>query len=181
MTHPPEFSRPIAVESLVPDKDRVEKLEAGEAECIALAKRFDLKSLSGLKAKLFVRRLSEGNLIQVKGDFAADVVQSCVVSLQDVPSHLKAQIDTYFTEDGKEFEQEEDFSLELEEDLHEVMKNGMLDVGELVAQSLSLELDPYPRAPGVSLAAQMAELGGGTDKKNNPFQVLDGLKPEKDK
>jgi uncharacterized metal-binding protein YceD (DUF177 family) len=180
MTHPPEFSRLIAIDSIIPDRDRVEKVEASEAECAALARRFDLKSLAGLKARLIVLRISEGNFIRAKGDFEADVVQSCVVSLQDVPSRVRAHVDTYFTEDGKEFEQDEDFGLELEDDLHEVLRDGMLDLGELVAQHLSLELDPYPRAPGVSLAAQLAEVGGA-DTKNRPFKVLQGLKPAKEK
>ncbi|MCE9508628.1 MAG: DUF177 domain-containing protein [Alphaproteobacteria bacterium] len=177
MTVPYEFSRPIAVESIVPSRERTENLEASVAECAALAKRFDLKSLSGLKGKLRVDRVSEGNFIKVEGDFEADAVQICVVSLQDVPSHVKAHFETYFTEDGKEFDQDGDFGLEVEDDIHQIMSEGMLDLGELVAQYLALELDPYPRAPGVSLAAQLAEVGG--DAKNRPFKVLEGLKPDK--
>jgi len=51
MTTTPEFSRVIAVEGIIPDKVRRESIEATEEECAALAQRFDLKSLSGLKAK----------------------------------------------------------------------------------------------------------------------------------
>ena len=178
MTVPPEFSRLIAVDSIVPNRDRIEKIEASDDECAALAKRFDLRSLSGLAASLDVQRLSEGNFIKVEADFEADVVQACVVSLHDVPSHVKAHFETYFTEDGKEFDQDEDLSAELGDCPHNVISDGMLDLGELVAQHLSLELDPYPRAPGVSLAAQLAETGG--DIKNRPFQVLQGLKPKKE-
>ena len=179
MTLVSELSRPVAVESIIPDKVRIEKVEASAEECAALAKRFELKSLSGLKGKLSVLRVSEGNIVKVSGDIEADVVQTCVVSLQDVHSRVQAHFDTYFTEEGKEgLELEQEFNIDLEEDLHEVMNNGILDLGELVAQYLSLELDPYPRAPGVSLAAQMAEAGG--DSKNRPFQVLQGLKKDKD-
>jgi uncharacterized metal-binding protein YceD (DUF177 family) len=177
MTTSYEFSRQVAVESIIPNRERVENIEASVAECAALAKRFDLRTLSGLKGKLSIDRVSDGNFIKVEGDFEADIVQSCVVSLQNVPSHVKAHFETYFTEDGKEFDQDGDFGLEIEDDIHHVMSEGMLDLGELMAQYLSLELDPYPRAPGVSLAAQMAEVGGGT--KNQPFRVLEGLKPDK--
>ena len=179
MTLSHEFSRPIAVESLIPGRDRKETLEASEAECAALAKRFDLRSLPELKAKVTVLRIADGNIIQVSGDIQAEVVQCCVVSLQDVPSEVNAHFNAYFTESGKEFEPEEDFDIELGEDLPDVMQDGLLDLGELVAQHLSLELDPYPRAPGVSLAAQLAEVG--TNVKNRPFlQVLKDMKGKKE-
>lgn len=175
-----EFSRPVPIESLVPDKVRVEKIEATIGECVALAARFDLKSLSGLKGKLSILRVSEGKIIRIEGDIEADVVQTCVVSLRDVPSEVRAHFDTCFTEEGKEFEQDQDFGIELDEELPDrVVVDGVLDLGELVAQYLSLELDPYPRAPGVSLAAQLAE--AGDEVKNRPFKVLEGLKTEKDK
>src|SRR5262249_42333856 len=149
-------------------------------ECAALAKRFDLQSLSGLKADLTILRVSEGNILKVEGDIQAEVVQTCVVSLQGVHAEIKAHVDTYFTEDGKEgFEEEQLLDIDLDDDAPDmVVNNGMLDMGELVAQYLSLELDPYPRAPGVSLAAQMTEVGG--DTKNRPFQVLKKLKTNDD-
>lgn len=177
MSMSPEFSRPIAIEGIIHDKDRKERVEATEAECAALAQRFDLRSLSGLKASLTIRRVSEGNIMKIEGDIQADVVQACVVSLQDVPAEIKMHFDTYFTEDGKGFEQDQAFSIELEEELHEVISDGQLDLGELVAQYLSLEIEPYPRAPGVSLAAQLAEVGHKVT--NNPFDVLKGLKSDK--
>src|SRR5580704_498205 len=102
MTNSPEFSRLIAIEGIIPDKARLEHITASAEECAALAERFDLQSLSGLKAKLTVLRVSDGNIIRVEGDIEAEVVQTCVVSLQGVPSEIKAHFDTYFTEDGKE-------------------------------------------------------------------------------
>lgn len=178
MTTTPEFSRPLDVETIIPDRDRHEIVSANQEECAALAQRFDLKSLSGLKGDLTVLRLSEGNIIRIQGDIEAEVVQTCVVSLQEVPSRVRAHFDTSFTEEGEVFEEDIDLELELEEDLHEVLKDGKIDLGELVAQYLSLELDSYPRAPGVSLAAQMAEVGGKS--KNSPFQILQGLKFDKE-
>ena len=179
MTIPPEFSRLIAIESIIPDKAACQHIVASEKECAALAKRFDLQSLSGLKAKLTILRVSEGNIIRVEGDIEAEAVQTCVVSLQGVPAKIKAHFDTYFTEDGKEGFDNKQPSIEVDEELPDMMINdGMLDLGELTAQYLSLELDPYPRAPGVSLAAQLTKTGG--DAKNRPFQVLQKLKTEED-
>jgi len=180
MTTPPEFSRPLAIDGIIPDKPRREKITASEEECAALAKRFDLQSLSGLKAELTVLRVSEGNIIRVEGNIEAEVVQTCVVSLQGVPAEIKTHFDTYFTEDGKEgFEEEQLFNIEVDDELPDMVVNGgVLDLGELTAQYLALDLDPYPRAPGVSLAAQLTETGG--DTKNRPFKILQKLKTEKD-
>ena len=58
MTAPPEFSRQIAIEGITPDKLRKETLQATKAECDALAKRFDLRGLSDLKARINLRRIT---------------------------------------------------------------------------------------------------------------------------
>lgn len=173
MAHP-EFSRLIAIEGITPDKVRKEAVEASDAECAALAKRFDLRELSGLKAKLNIRRVSGSAAVRVEGWFEADVVQTCVVSLQDVHGHVEGHFDTFFTEEAENTGAEPDITIDDDETSPEMITKGNIDLGEVVAQYLSLELDPYPRAPGVSLAAQLAEVGA--EVKNSPFRVLEGLK-----
>jgi uncharacterized metal-binding protein YceD (DUF177 family) len=176
--HAPEFSRLLAIEGITPDRVRKESVEATEEECEALARRLDLRELSGLKAKLAIRRVAGGTAVRIEGDFEAEVVQSCVISLREVPSHVAGHFETFFTED-KRAEDDLEFSSDDAEDTGEMIVNGMIDLGEVVAQYLSLELDPYPRAPGVSLAAQMAETGAKS--KPSPFLVLEGMKDEKKK
>jgi len=177
MASTPEFSRPISIEGITPDKLRKESVEATEEECAALAQRFDLRSLSGLTAKLGIRRIAGGATVRVEGDFEAEVVQACVVSLRDVPSLIKGHFDTYFTEE-KTSEGEIEFTADDPEEVADIISRGQIDLGEVVAQSLALEIDPYPRAPGVSLAAQLAETG--VKAKHSPFQVLEEIKKKKD-
>lgn len=170
MTATPEFSRLIAVEGITPDRVRKEAVEATEEECAALAERFDLRGLSGLKAQVEIRRVAGGEVIRIAGNLEAEVVQACVVSLRDVPAEVRGAFETFFTENPVD---EED------DDAPEMIQGGYIDLGEVVAQYLSLELDPYPRAPGVNLAAQLAE--AGIAGKANPFSVLEGVKGEKEK
>jgi uncharacterized metal-binding protein YceD (DUF177 family) len=170
----PEFSRLIAIEGITPDKVRKEAIEASEAECAALAKRFDLRELSNLKAKLNIRRISGGTAVRVEGKFEADVIQTCVVSLQDVHGRVQGHFDTFFAEEPEDTGMDAELSMDDDETSPEMITKGNIDLGEVVAQYLSLELDPYPRAPGVSLAAQLAEIGA--EVKNSPFRVLEGLK-----
>jgi uncharacterized metal-binding protein YceD (DUF177 family) len=174
MTAHPEFSRLIAIEGITPDKIRKETVEASIEECAALARRFDLRELSDFKAHINIRRVTGGPAIRVEGSFSAEVVQTCVVSLQDVHARIEGKFDTFFTEDTEKFGQETDITIDDDETAPEMITNGMMDLGEIVAQYLSLEIDPYPRAPGVSLAAQLAEVGH--EVRNSPFRVLEGLK-----
>lgn len=178
MASTPEFSRPIAVEGITPDTVRKESIEATTDECHALAARFGQRDISNLKASLRIRRVSGGAVVHVAGNFDADITQTCVVSLQDVHVHLQGDFETFFTEDPDKAANEDEFSVdEIAEDAPEMIANGVIDLGEVVAQYLALEIDPYPRAPGVTLAAQM--VGSGTEGKNKPFRVLEGLQDSK--
>lgn len=174
-----EFSRLIAIDGIAPDKIRKESVSADDAECAALAERMGLRSLSNLSADLSIRRVPGGTAVRIEGTVKADVVQACVVSLQDVYAHVEGTFDTYFTEDADKAREEISFTLDDDLDAAEMVHNGMIDLGEVVAQYLSLELDPYPRAPGVSLAAQLQ--ASGTPQKQSPFHALAALKDGKDK
>ncbi len=178
MMYDPEFSRLIAIEGISPDKVRYEKIEATPEECEALAKRFDLRKISGLKARLNIRRIPGGDIVRLEGAFEADIIQACVVSLQDVPAHIQGSFETFFTEDASKAADETTFDPESAEDLPELAVNGQIDLGEIVAQYLALDIDIYPRAPGVNLSAQAS--GVGTERKSNPFQILEGLIQDKE-
>ena len=55
--------------------------------------------------------------------------------------------------------------------------DGHVDLGEVVAETLALELDPYPRQPGEAFA----EVGDASEVPDpappSPFAVLTRLKP----
>jgi hypothetical protein len=51
---------------------------------------------------------------------------------------------------------------------------GQVDVGEAVAQTLALHLDPYPRAPGAEAA--LKEAGVMDEGEAGPFGALAALK-----
>lgn len=174
MNFEPELSRLVMVERLNAQKPHVEAIEASPEECEALAKRFELQDLKNFKATAYAQRVSGGKLVRVWGDLQADVVQTCVVSLAPVPSHVQAQYETFFTEEKLAADIDAEFSHDNDEDLPEEIENGAIDLGEVVAQYLSLELDPYPRAPD-------AELEDVLPAKQNPFSVLLGLVSKKDR
>ena len=167
-----EFSRPILVDRLS-SVEFVEAIEADSSERSRLAERFGLVSLDRLDASVRVQR-REGGIVRVAGQLVADVVQTCVVTLEPFPSHIEDSFTVEFTQAPLETVQ--DLSLDPEQDAPEPIEGGTIDVGELAAQHLSLALDPHPRAPGAELDGGWSDPG---TSEPSPFAVLEKLKHKK--
>jgi len=165
----PELSRPFAIDRLGTAAIE-EHIVATPAERAAVAKRLDLLGLDRLEATLSLRPAASGTLLEVTGRIDADVVQSCVVSLEPVPASLSLPVELTFslTRPAPEFDEEA-----VDPDAPEPLPPGGLDLGEEVVQMLSLGLDPYPRAPGAALPAD------ASDGPDNPFLKLKDFKPRK--
>ncbi|RMD62929.1 MAG: DUF177 domain-containing protein [Alphaproteobacteria bacterium] len=182
----PEFSRLFDPDRLGREDIIVEIAANAEARA-ALARRFDLLELAALSATLRVRQGPGRKLISVEGRFVADVVQACVVSLEPVASHLDEAFVQRYTLDPATVSGEASVIVNPEaEDPPELVGPAGIDLGEAVAQQLAVSLDPYPRAPGACLPESVTGAGGsdGSDSGNekgseNPFAVLQGLKPLK--
>ena len=137
-----EFSRPLIVDR-VPRKGSHEVFAAEEAECKALAMRFELPAIHSLKAHLIATPWRGGGL-KVTGNFTADLEQISVVSLEPFRQTYTYEVERYFLPPKIAING-------IEEDA-EIIDNGEVDLGELVAENLSLELDPYPRNKGEEFA-----------------------------
>ncbi len=144
----PEFSRILRLNELGHGPiDRA--LEADEAERMALARRFGLRALTALTARIHVAPEADGAL--VTGRLVADLVQACVATDEDVPAHLDAPFAVRFA-CGLEASGP-DAELELSDEISDAecdllpLEVERVDLGETVAQSLALNLDPYPRVP----------------------------------
>ena len=175
-----EFSRIITLDKIsLAETGR--HLEADPAERFALAARFDLVALDRLVVDLHVKRTSAG-LIRLSGHLEATVTQSCIISLAPVPGTLAADFEIFFTEDVSATEAE--LTLEYDQvDPPEPVTGGQIDLGEVAAEQLGLNLDPYPRAPGAKLPDNWTAEAVDTSSeapKRNPFAALQVLKTSKD-
>lgn len=166
----PEFSRPFRLERLG-NAPVVEQLRAKPGERAALAERLDLISLDRLEAELTLSWRAAGTLLEVEGSFVAEVVQRCVVTLESVPARIEEKVHLQFTAASSQAEEPEEEPVD--PDAPEPLPPEGLDLGEEVAQLLSLALDPYPRAPGADLPPE------ATDEGSSPFAELKGLKKRK--
>lgn len=161
----PEFSRPIEV-ARVPPSGSVEKIVATTEECAVLARRMDLPAIGALSATLTVMPWRSGGA-EVKGSLRAEIEQVCVVTLEPFSSTVREPVERFYLPPGIATGSAQD-------DEADEIVNGAIDLGELVAETLALAIDPYPRSPGAVFAAD-AELEGGTE--TSPFATLRTLKP----
>jgi uncharacterized metal-binding protein YceD (DUF177 family) len=165
----PEFSRPIDRRHL-PGKSV--KIVANEEERAALAGRFALVSIGRLEAE--VRLDADGEAIDASGRLSADVVQSCAVSGEDLPVAIDEPLALRFVPERAIADEE----IELAEDeLDDISFAGHLfDLGEAVAQSLALAIDPYAVGPEAERARK--ESGLLDESAGGPFAALAALKKD---
>ncbi len=181
MTADSEFSFFVDCDHLK-EADKTYEISASEEECAALAERFGLLGLERLQASAVVSRLSSRQVLLECG-FSADLSQACVVSSKPVESHVEGRFEQIFDAsaepyygDESEPEGEEGTMGEEAVDPPEPMIDGGFDLGEAVAEQLSLEIDPYPRSPDAVFAGYSSAEDGGEDGADNPFAVLRQLK-----
>ena len=166
-----ELSRRVQADSIGREGAEYE-IVADEAECRALARRFGLVALSDLRAA--VRLARAGRRVRLEGRFAAEVVQTCVVSLEPVASRLEASFARLFVPAG-DGAAEAEVVVDPEAEDTEPMVAGRIDIGETVAEEVALALDPYPRAPGAVLEAVGEEEAAADDAGRRPFAALASL------
>jgi uncharacterized metal-binding protein YceD (DUF177 family) len=136
-----EFSRIVDATRLPLDE---QVLTATAEECAALAQRFGLVAVTLLTAR--VTLASDGPAVNASGTLNADVVQSCAVSGEDLPVQIAETLSLRFVPAPETRAAE----VELEaEDLDEIeMDDTRFDLGEALAQTLALAIDPYLEGPG---------------------------------
>ena len=173
----PEFSRLFPSEKLR-DRPMQERIEATEEECAALAQRLDIVAIKHFAADLALQRARGGTVVEAAGTLEADVVYTCVVTLEPFESHIRDRFTSYFARPDQ-IPKPENEDVEDERAPEPIGPGGEIDLGELAAQHLSLALDPYPRKPGAVFNPPRLEEPAPSPKKN-PFIVLAGLKEEKD-
>lgn len=165
-----EFSRPRRLDTIGEGSVTV-RVEADPDERRKLAGRFGLRSLDRLEADYTLRRDASG--ILAKGTMRADVVQSCIATGEPVPARIVEPFDIRFLPEADGDLTDE---VELDDgDLDTMFYTGAaIDLGEATAETLSLALDPYPRARGAEAA--LREAGVKTEDEAKPTGALAGLK-----
>ncbi len=170
----PEFSRPVALASVPPGGTEV-ALSATPEECRALARRFDLDRLDRLAGEIRLEHAGR-DLLHVSGRVRADLAQRCVVTFEPVPATVDAGFERLFSADVAADAKGEVEVDALAEEPEPMREGGALDLGEILAEELSLALDPYPRAPDADRRLAEATAAGDAAGAAGPFGALARLR-----
>ncbi len=161
----------------------------------ALCNRLNLHSIDAINTKIRLQRNSVNKSIHVNGKISADISQKCVITTDSVVEHIETEFNAWFSEPNQTVsfakakrerlspkEQNEQPILEENDDPEEVI-NGKIDLGELVAQYLSLALDPYPRKEGACFDEVEKPLKDSAEEGvfDNPFAALKNWKHKETK
>jgi hypothetical protein len=161
------FSRPLSVAEIPPEGMKM-AIRADQKECAALAEANNLAEVLSLEADFTIER-EASERFKVSGTLCAEVRQTCVLSLEEFNARIEAPIEVRFappietpsqvrrerdsraaTRRKGEEEQETHQIVGLDEEAPDPLVGGMIDLGAVAAEFLTLSLDPYPRKPGAS-------------------------------
>lgn len=165
-----EFSRPIDLRQI---GDKPLHLTANETERRRLAGRFAITSVESLEATISLS--VEGPTVRAEGRMLAQIVQACAISGDDFPVAIDEKVNLRFVSAGK-VQHTPDEEIELDAgDLDEIEYEGTaFDLGEAVAQTLALAIDPFAEGPGADAARKAAGLAD--EVSSGPFAALGALR-----
>jgi uncharacterized metal-binding protein YceD (DUF177 family) len=168
----PEFSRSFTLNT-IGTTARTVAIVAEADERAALAARFDLIALDRLEAQATL--MSEGDAILCTGTLSADVVQECVATAAPVSAKLKTDFTIRFVANLAGDAPADEIEIDVD-DCDMIEHDGQaIDLGEAVAQTLLLALDPFPRAKDAAKTLKAAGVVGEDEVGNAAFAGLKGL------
>jgi uncharacterized metal-binding protein YceD (DUF177 family) len=188
---PPEWSFFVDAEK-IGASPHVISIHPNDAERKALAQRLGIKALDSLQAEISFIREPGKMTVHAEGSFEADVTQECVISRKPVKNRVNETFKAWFADKAKALSfarARQDKLLEKgntempvldESEDPEPIVEGKIDAGELVAQYLSLAIDPYPHAEGVAYDLGDEGEKGPKPGFTNPFAALKDWKAGKD-
>ena len=155
---------------------------ASDSERAALTKRFGFLALPAFSARVTVDRRAGGQVV-VEGRLRGKIVQACILTLDPVTQELDEAFRIVFNPDLAEDRDPEsgEALLNAQIDAPEPLQGNLLDIGEIVAEQLSLASDPYPRRSGVRLEDVLPKprqggRQGRNEQRRHPFAGLAALR-----
>jgi uncharacterized metal-binding protein YceD (DUF177 family) len=138
----------------------------------AIAQALQLAELKGLSARVRLTPWHDG--VELSGEWAAVVTQVCGVSLDPFETPLSGAFQVRCAPLGSELLTQPESELEIDldaDDPPDALEQDWIDVAAYVVEHLALDIDPFPRKPGVEFVPPPAETPA------SPFAVLARLRP----
>jgi len=138
----------------------------------AIAQTLKLVDLQGLGAEIRLSAWLDG--VDLSGDWSAVVTQVCGVSLDPFDTQLGGAFQVRCAPLGSPLLAPPESEVEIDldaDDPPDALEHDWVDVAAYVVEHLALEVDPFPRKPGVEFTPPPAET------PPSPFAVLARLQP----
>ncbi|MFA6220088.1 MAG: DUF177 domain-containing protein [Erythrobacter sp.] len=139
-------------------------VEANEAERSALAGRFGVTAIHRLVAEVAFD--TRDKTVLANGTLSATIEQPCAVTQDDFVYAVDEPLTLRFVPAGSlpQFAPDEEVELD-SEDLDEIEYQGeTFDLGEAIAQTLALAIDPYREGPSAGAARKAAGIASDEDQ-----------------
>lgn len=151
-------------------------LIADAAQCSAIAARLGLPAIDRLEAHSTLDR--KGAVVRATGRVKSALTQECVVTGELISAHVDAPFEIVFTPEPPVDSPEAEIELG-PDDCDTVFYDGAsFALGEAIADTLALSVDPYPRSAGAETA--LKDAGIMTEAEAGPFAALAALKGKPD-
>jgi uncharacterized metal-binding protein YceD (DUF177 family) len=177
-----EIERIVDIDRMGASGSTALDIAASDGERAALAKRFGFLGLPAFSARVTIDRRPGGRVV-VEGRLRGKIVQACILTLDPVTQDLDETFRIVFRQDLTEERDPEsgEALVSPQSDAPEPLSGNLLDVGEIVAEQLSLAADPYPRRPGAKLEDVLPKprrdgRHGRQEQRRHPFAGLAALK-----
>jgi uncharacterized metal-binding protein YceD (DUF177 family) len=167
----PEFSRMVRARPGPPERIAI---EASEAERAALAARFEVVAIRALRAELAFT--PDGEAIEARGALTADLVQACAVSGENFPVRIEEPLTLRFVREAREVDPDEEAELPADEPDEIEFTGDSFDLGEAVAQSLGLAIDPFAEGPNADVVRREAGIADEDAPKGALAEALAALR-----
>lgn len=167
-----QWKHSVTVSDLPPTGAEFE-LVADEAARKSLAERAGVPAVVDLTARLRVAPAGKG--VTVEGPLEAVVRQNCVVTLEPFDNRVHEDVSLRFEPGARAADRTPHVEEILGEEPPEPLVDGKIDLAEVVAEFLTLSIDPYPRRPGAVFSPPQAP--DDDEKEQSPFAALAKLKP----
>lgn len=159
----------------VHDGERIE-LVASDSERDELARRLGLVALDRLAAHCVLDRKGIGDKpgsIRARGRIKAVLTQSCVATGEPLPAYIDEAFELHFQPEPTRAPDDE---IELSGDELDVIfhDGSAIELGEAIADTLAVSIDPYPRGPNAEMSLKQA--GVLSEEQVGPFAALAALK-----
>ena len=149
------------------------ELEADGVHRAAIAKALDLLALHRFVASVRVTSWLDG--LEIAARWQADIAQTCGVSLDPFDTALSGEFTVRAVPEGSPAAGDPASEITVDpeaEDPPDLLDGDAVDIGAYLIEHLALEVDPFPRKPGVEFKPLAPETPA------SPFAVLQALKSE---